>query len=231
MRIGEMGRFLIGVVILLGLYSGIYAMTNEEMLRTLDEKVVKGEISEELYRELKAKYSGGTKATPSSEVKQEYIEPPVVEGNLIKNGAFEEGTKYWSQEGDGTIEIDNTVFHAGKASLKVHTDSKGTFWVHQYIRKLSVQGPAKYRLTVWVKTENLKAIQRNPKFYVDLRPVPIAPRPQLSLSKNLGTNNWKKFTLDIELPPIETIKIVLSYAHQPETVWLDDIFLAPLKEE
>jgi len=62
------------------------ALTNEERVQMLDDKFIKGEISEEIYKRLLKKYKGdtteGTKAKP---------EAKSVQGNLLTNPGFEEG--------------------------------------------------------------------------------------------------------------------------------------------
>ena len=66
--------------------SRVSALTNEEMIKLLDERFVKSEISEENYDRLRKKY-GDTDAVPTKPAKA--IRVKGITGNLIQNSGFE----------------------------------------------------------------------------------------------------------------------------------------------
>ena len=87
------------------------------------------------------------------------------EKNLILNGGFEaygpdEIPEDWEPFAWSTTlanwVTDTTVFHSGKASARI--EARGShFWLQSSI---PVEGETEYKLTFWVKTENLKVMDK-----------------------------------------------------------------------
>jgi len=141
--------------------SKVLALTDEEIIRALDERVATGEISEELYRKLRKKYAGGESA-PKPQAK------PVkeVKGNLLKNFSMEEdndgdmtpdnwqvtGVRY----GDFVItDLDSQVRHGGDKSIRVqfYKSNSNSCKISQVIK---VEPGKKYLFSCWLKGENLR---------------------------------------------------------------------------
>lgn len=151
--------------------------------------------------------------------------------NLILNSGFEDDIgDTWTREGPS--EIDTTVAHSGKKSLKFIGRDQIESSVRQGVRIDSMRA---YELGVWVKTENLENM-----FYAKLlcfdksgnvvNKYWFVQDGSEEFLHTSGTHDWQKESLIIKAFPPETDKVViyLNLTDAAGTVWIDDVELQPL---
>ena len=118
MRIVKLINLITLVLVLLGISSLVYALTDQESLKLLQEKFLKGEISEATYLRLEKQF----KSSIAGEAKTEPSTSPAMKGiNILKNGSFEQGAELpegWRKWSSTMIaRVDSTVAKEGKQSL------------------------------------------------------------------------------------------------------------------
>jgi len=197
------------------------AFNNEEAIRLLDEKFLRGEISEERYKKLSKRYGSGKKEGERKE------EVPAAH-NLLKNPSFEEGTsnpRYpvanWdAHEWTGKdipgykYKHDKSVCHSGKASIysECQPGTKGA-WA-QYYKQTD---PSKtYYASVWLRGENVAG---GSALIVDGGKVD-GKRPCATVS---GTFDWKKVTIRGIKP--DANKLTFTIVNRGGKLWADDAVL------
>jgi len=213
-----------------------YALTNQEKLKLLKERFLKGEIDQDLYKELRKKYEGGAAEVSKADVEAKPVQE--VAGNLVKNFSFERLSSDGSAEGwtiDESsslepVEVSTSDAHGGKNSIKFAArKTKGTKPIFQEIPLKPGKG---YRVVFWAKGENL---QRDPK--ADGRPCvvqldyqaqdgklkPIYIEPQIG-------NEWKRVVKTVNIPgdALEGGKISLMLYYASGTLWIDEVVVMPL---
>ncbi len=131
------------------------------------------------------------------------------------------------------VKLDLTQKHEGSRSLRVAFSGYGEPQLYHVYQLVTVEASAKYRLTWWMKTENLKS-GGTPGFEVynasdDKSIVTSEAFP-------VGTNDWQPVKLDFTAPPnAEAVSLRLTRAFCGAqcpifgTVWLDDFKLERLK--
>ena len=138
------------------------ALGDEEAIKLLDEKFLRGEISEELYKKLSERYSGGKK---EGEKKEEVA--VAFDSGLLKNGGFEgsaneegvpEGWIIVQRENcfpqrKRKISLDKEAKHSGDQSFKLEVLN----WVYLHggiAQRVKVKPGKRYLLTFWFRGEN-----------------------------------------------------------------------------
>lgn len=219
---GKSIRKLVLLLVFIGIASCAFALTNQDKLNLLEEKFLKGDISEKTYLDLKKKYEGG---------KTEVVVPSS-EGNLVKNPGFEETTMKpdipdnwiidpWNTGGGRPLwKLDTTVTHSGKNSayIKCPAGSIGT-----WEQEIKLDPNKTYVLKVWVKAVNAARVDivcdgatRDGK-----RPVIRAINVTLT-----DTFDWTQITLDRIKPNPGTQKVMATLVNRgPGEVWFDDVEL------
>ena len=152
---------------------------------------------------------------------------------LLKNGSFEtlEGWSNYSQK--GTIGIDTNVFFSAPSSLRIVStnDSRRVQGVDSFCRVAAVQGVklkpgTTYRLSGFLKLENVKAVEREggADFLVAAvnRAYPIGKDP-------CGTRDWHRFAYEFTTPAAldgtKATHIGPRLIYASGTAWIDDIRL------
>ena len=146
---------IVAAVFFLGQTVLVYGLTDKEMLRLSDESFAKGEISEKVYNQLKAKYS---------KVGEKEAKPVAVEevpGNVFKNASFEIDTDDdgmpddWEkhQPQKGYFGLDTEVFHSGKSSFSLSCEKLAR--MVGITQTATVTGGKKYQFTCWLKGKDL----------------------------------------------------------------------------
>jgi len=149
--------------------------------------------------------------------------------NLIqlKNPGFEEGKapaiSGWINQVPGMYTKDETVFHSGKASLKL---SKTDPSIHKFVyQKIPLQPGKCYQITFWAKCENVVVGPKGAGLncYLESNVGIFYPR---GLS---GTFDWQKITLTMTSPcrsEVDPKKSFIGfgfYRGASGTAWVDDV--------
>jgi len=151
---------LISVAMMSGwlISSEVMALTNEERIQMLDDKFIRGEISEKTYLELKKKYGGET--TEGSKEKQAETKEakPVVTENIVKNCSFEESVvgrpaNWRAISSSLKYGVDNSTAHSGNSSLKISCPNivRG----YHVTQELAFEPGKSYLVSFWFKGENV----------------------------------------------------------------------------
>ena len=207
-----------------------WALTDEEILKRLDERFVSGEISEKAYYELKAKYEGKEeKGTAEGKALEE------IPGNLIKNSSFEEEAEgkpsHWQivkQESGIEIGSDNGMSHSGGKSLFLSFTQPTTGEVSQEFA-IEIEGGKTYILSCWIKSEGYRGsgALHMPCYYT-----PGTPKYKdwIMIPGKLcgGTKDWGKFETKLEIPsPVKKVKLKIISEKMTGKLWIDDISFSP----
>jgi len=231
----------LGIVLMMAigcwlLPSKVLALTNEERIQMLDDKFIKGEISEETYKRLLEKYKG---TVSSSKPKAEAKPVKEVAGNLVKNFSFEELNsdnlpEGWQIEHKGSNNIDigvsRTKAHGGNNC--VFFFGRGLAWQEKMIQELPLKPGKKYKVIFWARGENLK---RGPTsdgapcvVNLDYKTKDGKLKP-LYIEPKVG-NEWKMVAKILKVPAdaLEGGYICLRLYCATGTLWIDDVVVAPL---
>jgi len=238
--VGKKGFKVLTVgLILLGIASFAFALTNEEKLNLLEEKFLKGEVSEKIYLELREKYGGVTKAAPAVKEAKPVTE---VKGNLIKNFSFEKLASDGSAEGWvmdyvearklGDMSVSASVAHSGKNSMKIFSGhGSPTAYV---IQEIPLRPGKSYRVFFWAKGENLL---KTPGASGVVNPCAVSIRYKGKDNKNKNIwiepavgNEWQKIAKIVNIPgnSLEGGAITLRIFNSTGTLWIDDVSVVPL---
>lgn len=154
--------------------------------------------------------------------------------NLVANGGFEEigpgpetpaasWTGFWSRdEGQGQAALDETVKHAGRASLRVvHTGTRD--WSVSQAERIGVSPGDILRLSGWVKCEGVEAS-------VTLSVIPYDESGKVITwfwggVSTKGTHGFKLLQSRFALPANCSEVVVRFTGAGPGTAWLDDVVL------
>lgn len=227
----------IALLVIISCSSMVLALTDEERVKTLDDKFIKGEISEDTYKRLLQKYGG---ATASSQPKAEAKPAKEVSGNLVKNFSFETLASDGSPEGWTIdhkrsnivdIRVSTSVAHSGNNSMRF-SSQKNYHSGEITFQTLPLQPGKKYKVVFWAKGENL---QRSPT--ADGMPcvVNIDYKTQDGKLKSIYIepkvgNEWKQVGKMVSIPadslPGERISLRLYNASG--TLWIDDVEVVAL---
>jgi len=149
--------------------------------------------------------------------------------NLIqlKNPGFEEGkgatVAGWWNQAPNMHTRDETVFHSGKASLKLSKSDPNIFKV--VYQRVPIQPGKLYQMTFWAKCENVVAGPKGAGLNCYLESnVGIFYPPGLS-----GTFDWQKITLTMKIParpetnPQKSFIAFGFFKGASGTAWVDDV--------
>ncbi len=145
-------------------------------------------------------------------------------GPLLKNGGFEEFTgnrlaQFAFHDLPGVISlVDTQTVHSGRASLRLENFTADRYGHGRVMQKVTVIPQRCYRLSLWVKTEELRPAGA---FQVTVlaKDRPLAPRT----FELPATTNWRKLTLLLNSLDNDTINVYAGvWGGQDGRVWLDD---------
>ena len=234
----------IGVIALsmLMVAGGAMALTDEERLQKLEDKFLNGEISEDIYRELREKYHKklGTKETTLS-VSSETTEVQLSPKNIVQNPSFEDanpndqsepfwwGSSVWyTKAGQPTFVWDDKVAHSGKKSVSIECKpgSSGV-WIHHFHKSKGLenffQADKFYQMSTWVKAENLAG---GSGIILDGCEV-MGERPWVRTS---GTHDWKKLVIKGARLKQDSGTVSATLVCRGGKVWFDDVELVEMEE-
>lgn len=216
------------------------ALTNEEIIRLIDERFAKGEISEDNYNRLRKKY-GDTDTVSTKPVEEKKTVPAKkAAGNLVKNASFEEDANNdntpdqwqifkWGSQTRRTV-VDSSVAHSGQSSARVEAPAEFVPGAG-FIQPIAVTPGKKYLLSGWCKSGNLK------------RKNPAGEGGALSVEFNNGgghlfidlkmlreNTDWVKVSKVITVPAVSDIGTVRALAFDFKgIIWFDDISLVEME--
>ena len=153
--------------------------------------------------------------------------------NLAKNPGFEEGdsqipnfwyTHSWNKEnGSSEFFLDETQFHSGKRSACIINNKEND---SRYKQTIKVKGNTYYRISCWVKTENVKS---------DIKGANLSIEGSTNTSRDIrGTSdNWEYIELFGKSSPNQesfTLTVGLGGHGNTNTgkAWFDDIEVVEL---
>jgi len=160
--------------------------------------------------------------------------PFVVRGNeawlapertaFLVNGGFEEhagnklaGFDFHDQPGEISF-VDTQVRHSGKASLRLENFTANQYGHGRVMQAVKVQPHQCYRITVWVKTEDLRPVNAF-RLLVLAQNREIAPR-EFRLSP---TADWKKITMLFDSLNFDSVRLYAGlWGGKSGKLWLDD---------
>jgi len=233
MKMKKILKLTVVILILGSLYTGAYALTDQEKLDMLQEKFLKGEISEATYlrleKQFKSKLAGGPEAKTSAQA--------AASGNLVINGDFEGGadsqgipkgwnTRWWGIQ----CQLDKEVFHGGKQSAKLF--HKGPKKVCSYLfQNVPVAANTQYRFSAYWKTEGVKTIGGDSETIILSVKAGKKGLFRSVVRSGQKIDKFTPLTGKLTTPPgTNQVRITLMYFECEGTVWLDDVTLTKFAE-
>jgi len=241
------GRLILTLLLIsfCGLSSLVFALTDEEMVRQLDEKFLKGEIPVDVYRELKKKYTGGGSTPQAQAAPNRPVKEP--KGNLLKNFSMEEdsdgdnmpdGWRKWGAGCDNLVIIglDSEVKYSGDKSVRFNFQQSASNdgRISQVVK---VEPGKSYLLSCRLKGENLRG---SDGFLMSAYYFPTKPGPDdkgiQAANKTFygekGTFDWKAMAMKIKPLPANAqyLRVIVRFhMGTPGTkAWIDDVVLMPV---
>lgn len=169
---------------------------------------------------------------------------PDARPEVITNGDFELPVKAADREMrfdwsltrlDGKVDVssDATVTRGGRRSLKFTLRGYAKPAFHALRQAIAVTPGGRYRLSFWVRTENLRGGSLP---FIEVRDAKSDQMLASTPAFSTGTNDWQKFDIDISVPN-ERDGIYLISGREPcadecplnGIFWLDDFSLARLQ--
>ncbi len=171
----------------------------------------------------------------------EGILPPVTgTGELLKNGDFEnvdgEGMPAdWTPMGRdwaaGAASLDTEIFHGGKASVKISTETGGNPWVRQ---RVPVQPRTKYQITAWIRKVGVAEITRGAiRYKYEGISKDGVYMNRNTMSEGLVLQNerqWTQITQNYTAPDDCYFVDFYLRLHSTGTVWFDDVTFRQVEE-
>lgn len=149
---------------------------------------------------------------------------------LLVNGGFEEGLTGWST---GGFVVDATVAHSGSASVRITDADQIPYAQSRTQSRPAKAGPSFYRISAWVKTQQLGANGSSNGLRQGVRAREAGGQPQCSRGCGRspvcrGTNDWMR----VELPGLYLVDspdgfalTIEAYGEPSGAAWLDNVTL------
>lgn len=154
--------------------------------------------------------------------------------NLVKNPGFEEGNDesvyFWQthcwEKAEGVTEffIDESVYHSGGKSACIVNHSEND---SRYMQPIKVKGDTYYRLSCWVKTENVGTKTKGANISIE---------GSLDTSRDIRetSDNWEYLELYGKTSPNqETFTLTIGLGGYGNTntgkIWIDDVEVVELE--
>jgi hypothetical protein len=142
----------------------------------------------------------------------------------LKNGGFEEfsgnsfkGFDFCDQPGEVSF-ADTEVRHSGKASLRLENFTGNQYGHGRVMQSVKVEPHRCYRVTIWVKTENLEPANAF-RVQVLAGDRALAPRD----FRVAGTTEWRKLSLLFNSMDFDKVSLYAGlWEGKSGKVWLDD---------
>jgi len=143
---------------------------------------------------------------------------------VITNGGFEEfsdnklkGFDFYDQPGEISF-VDTQIVHGGKASLRLEHFTANPHGHGRVMQTLQVQPHRCYRLTLWVKTENLEPANAF-RMLVLAGDRELAPR-EFHIPP---TSDWRKLSMLVNSMDLDKLSVYAGlWGGKAGKIWLDD---------
>lgn len=153
------------------------------------------------------------------------------DGNMVVNGGFEDFTNglpdrwgTWIPIGSPTIEIDQSVFHSGQASLKISGSEPSRAALLQTAPITEAHKGNIYRFQGWIKTEDITGGALYRIQFINKTGGRVGPLIEMDIFRD--TNDWTLVERFIEIPEDEAIvgvKFEGFFETGTGSAWFDDI--------
>lgn len=150
--------------------------------------------------------------------------------SLVRNGDFSKNLEGWSKtswtKSPGEISTDDTVYNSAPVSIRINNKNKGDYTLFE--QNLKLETNKKYRLSFWMKGENIAAEEKKGAevFILDKGKFVIEGSPVGRWKAATGTFDWTKTELEFTLDKINGPLILYAgLAHASGIVWFDDFSL------
>jgi hypothetical protein len=130
----------------------------------------------------------------------------------LLNPGFEDGADNWQLwPNDGSLTIDTAVQHSGQSSLRFQSSGGSTYQInkHHYDTGFDLLPGRQYRLSAWVRTENISSA------YI------LVSFGYQSTTLN-GTNGWTQLVIEFTTPSTVSTYYIGARVRGPGTAWFDD---------
>jgi len=232
--------------------SKVLALTNEEMVRQLDERFIKGEIPADLYRELRKKYTGGGSTPQAQAAPARPVKEP--KGNLLKNFSMEEDSdsnkipdswqvyRHPDASRPFVVVLDSQVNHSGDKSVRFEFNSEQCYG--GITQTIKTEPGKKYLISCWLKGQNMKG---SDAFILQASAHPNELVAGMVEGKKLvkgtrvvskafygakGTFDWRRMVAKTEPVPegMQYLRIYLRHYNPAanSTEWIDDFVVVPV---
>jgi len=148
--------------------------------------------------------------------------------NILLDGGFESGAQEWSQyayrsgpDADLQFSIDNTIARSGSRSARVHAGQPNDA---RWLQEVSVQPRTVYRISGWIKTENVansvETVHAGANLSVD--------GAQARSEAILGTRDWTFVSFNYETGSSQSSILIAArigfyFGTTAGTAWFDDL--------
>ena len=167
--------------------------------------------------------------------------------NLLQNGSFEEGLKYWTkrlgarQDGEvieSILEIDSRTAQDGAQSITVYGNSLTTRWTALESENVTLEHGQRYRLAGWIKSENVTrepGQYPNSNFYIQFRDkegkvVDSGASPVRVTARVVGNSSWHEVDLTFTAPEnADFVRVGLALTMSGQA-WFDNVRLSKAEE-
>ena len=216
------------VLLLLSITSFVFALTNQEKLNLLEERFLKGDISEKAYYELKKKYEG----------RKPEVSVPISTANLLKNPSFEEDSNNdgipdnWKSTNLSktkmTFSLDKDTSYQGEQSVLIEFPTKGE---GQWSQKIPVVGGKTYSFKCWMRCRMYRGdgcaamVSR----FLPAKGGVKEGKDWFTVGM-YGSKDWTLFSKTAVAPPdAKEVEIKLRSHGMTGTIWFDDIEFSPVE--
>ena len=205
-------------------------LTRKEKLEALQEKFLKGEITEETYKEMKSSLIKPVKEDPDNLVKNHSFEKDTDEDGIADNWEPKTMADGKPRTPADWITLDDGNAYGGKRCMKVAPPKKSNAeenW-HQVI---DVKPGKRYFFSFWCKSENLKQTDTsyNGVRFQDAQGKTLKT-VYVPMAAMEGSVDWKKLAKAMVAPPGSVnVYMWLRIYEATGIVWYDDVTFKELR--
>ena len=150
--------------------------------------------------------------------------------SLVRNGDFSKNLEGWSKtswtKSPGEISTDDAVYNNAPVSIRIKNKNKDDYTLLE--QNLKLEAGKKYKLSFWMKGENIVAEDKKGAdvFILNKGKFAVEGSPAGRWKAATGTFDWTKTELEFTLDKINgPLTLYAGLAHASGTVWFDDFSL------